>query len=73
MCSCAHRAHRAHTPTPTPPTHNVPPKKQRHYDGLQAQGGYSSHIVNDERYTYRLPASVPLHRAAPLLCAGITP
>ena len=35
-------------------------------------GGYSSHIVVDRNYVLRIPASLPLDVAAPLLCAGIT-
>ncbi|MEZ5461452.1 NAD(P)-dependent alcohol dehydrogenase [Dokdonella sp.] len=35
-------------------------------------GGYSTRIVADENYVLRIPASIPLDRAAPLLCAGIT-
>ncbi|MGB0132619.1 NAD(P)-dependent alcohol dehydrogenase [Dokdonella sp.] len=35
-------------------------------------GGYSTRIVVDENYVLRVPASIPLDRAAPLLCAGIT-
>lgn len=35
-------------------------------------GGYSSRITVDEAYVLRVPESIPLDRAAPLLCAGIT-
>jgi uncharacterized zinc-type alcohol dehydrogenase-like protein len=35
-------------------------------------GGYSTHIVVDENYVLRMPQNLPLDRAAPLLCAGIT-
>lgn len=35
-------------------------------------GGYSKLIVVDEKYTLRIPASLPLSHVAPLLCAGIT-
>jgi uncharacterized zinc-type alcohol dehydrogenase-like protein len=35
-------------------------------------GGYSNQIVVDENYVVRIPASLPLDKAAPLLCAGIT-
>lgn len=37
-----------------------------------AYGGYSNVIVADENYVLRIPDSLPLNRAAPLLCAGIT-
>ncbi|RYZ78951.1 MAG: NAD(P)-dependent alcohol dehydrogenase, partial [Proteobacteria bacterium] len=36
------------------------------------QGGYSDVIVVDENYVLRIPESLPLDKAAPLLCAGIT-
>jgi uncharacterized zinc-type alcohol dehydrogenase-like protein len=35
-------------------------------------GGYSTRITVDENYVVRIPAGLPLDRAAPLLCAGIT-
>lgn len=36
------------------------------------QGGYSTKIVVDENYVLRIPDNLPLDKAAPLLCAGIT-
>jgi alcohol dehydrogenase (NADP+) len=41
-------------------------------DGNRTQGGYSGAIVVDENYVLRIPDSLPLDAAAPLLCAGIT-
>ncbi len=41
-------------------------------DGLPTAGGYSTHIVVDENYVLRIPESIPLDRAAPILCAGVT-
>jgi uncharacterized zinc-type alcohol dehydrogenase-like protein len=35
-------------------------------------GGYSNKIVVDENYVLQIPNNLPLDRAAPLLCAGIT-
>lgn len=35
-------------------------------------GGYSSQIVVDQDFVFHMPAGIPLERAAPLLCAGIT-
>jgi alcohol dehydrogenase (NADP+) len=35
-------------------------------------GGYSTHIVVDQKYVLRIPEGLPLDVAAPLLCAGIT-
>ncbi|WP_326761720.1 NAD(P)-dependent alcohol dehydrogenase [Streptomyces phaeochromogenes] len=40
--------------------------------GEYTQGGYSEKIVVDEGYVLRIPDSIPLESAAPLLCAGIT-
>jgi uncharacterized zinc-type alcohol dehydrogenase-like protein len=41
-------------------------------EGRPTQGGYSERIVVDERFVLRIPDSLPLENAAPLLCAGIT-
>ena len=35
-------------------------------------GGYSTRITVDENYILSIPKGIPLERAAPLLCAGIT-
>jgi len=35
-------------------------------------GGYSTQITVDQNYVVRIPENLPLDRAAPLLCAGIT-
>lgn len=35
-------------------------------------GGYSEHITVHERFVVRIPDNLPLDKAAPLLCAGIT-
>jgi uncharacterized zinc-type alcohol dehydrogenase-like protein len=40
--------------------------------GQVTQGGYASHIVVDENYVLRIPDTLDLAVAAPLLCAGIT-
>jgi alcohol dehydrogenase (NADP+) len=48
------------------------------YNGVErdgqtrTQGGYSDKIVVDENYVLRIPDKLPMDRAAPLLCAGIT-
>nr|WP_281245010.1 NAD(P)-dependent alcohol dehydrogenase [Lentzea albida] len=47
------------------------------YNGVDRRGdvtygGYSQQIVVDENYVVRIPDSLPLDVAAPLLCAGIT-
>jgi len=41
-------------------------------DGSLTYGGYSTEIVVDENYVLRIPENLPLDKAAPLLCAGIT-
>jgi len=35
-------------------------------------GGYSTQITVDQDYVVSIPSGIPLERAAPLLCAGIT-
>jgi alcohol dehydrogenase (NADP+) len=44
----------------------------RERNGAPTYGGYSTQITVDEKYVLRVPESLPLDRAAPLLCAGIT-
>lgn len=39
---------------------------------IPTQGGYSNKITVDENYVLKIPKSMPLDAAAPLLCAGIT-
>ena len=41
-------------------------------DGTVTQGGYSTHIVVAEDFVVKVPDSIPVDKAAPLLCAGIT-
>ncbi|MFI9173103.1 NAD(P)-dependent alcohol dehydrogenase [Streptomyces lincolnensis] len=40
--------------------------------GDPTHGGYSTHLVVDERYAVRIPDVLELDLAAPLLCAGVT-
>ncbi len=45
------------------------------YDGEMTQGGYSTHVVVEERFVVRIPEALHgdrLAAATPLLCAGIT-
>jgi alcohol dehydrogenase (NADP+) len=44
----------------------------RDYDGEPTYGGYSRQIVVKDRFVVRVPDSIELQHAAPLLCAGIT-
>jgi uncharacterized zinc-type alcohol dehydrogenase-like protein len=41
-------------------------------DGKSTDGGYSEKIVVDEAFALKIPKSLPLQKAAPLFCAGIT-
>ncbi|MFD5435435.1 NAD(P)-dependent alcohol dehydrogenase [Kitasatospora sp. NPDC127067] len=41
-------------------------------DGRPTYGGYAKNVVVDENYVVRIPDALPLDKAAPLLCAGIT-
>jgi uncharacterized zinc-type alcohol dehydrogenase-like protein len=44
----------------------------RYPDKSPTYGGYSTSVTVDENYVLRIPDSLPLDAAAPLLCAGIT-
>jgi len=44
----------------------------REKNGSPTLGGYSTQIVVDEQFVLRIPDNLPLDKAAPLLCAGIT-
>ena len=35
-------------------------------------GGYSEHIVTEERFVVKIPGSLDMKAVAPPLCAGIT-
>jgi uncharacterized zinc-type alcohol dehydrogenase-like protein len=50
----------------------VPTYNGREYDGEPTYGGYSQQIVVKDRFVVRIPDSIDLQHAAPLLCAGIT-
>ncbi len=51
----------------------TPTYNGRERDGeTPTYGGYAERIVVDESYVLRISAGIPLDRAAPLLCAGIT-
>jgi len=45
--------------------------KERNSNNI-TMGGYSTKIVVDEYYTFKIAPSLPLAAVAPLLCAGIT-
>jgi uncharacterized zinc-type alcohol dehydrogenase-like protein len=51
---------------------NIPTYNGLDQNGRPTYGGYSTHIVVDENYVLRIPDSLSLDVAAPLLCAGIT-
>jgi len=42
------------------------------YDKVPTYGGYARQVVVSERFALRIPESLGLDEAAPLLCAGIT-
>jgi uncharacterized zinc-type alcohol dehydrogenase-like protein len=50
-------------------TYGAPDPKEK---GRITQGGYTTKIVVDQKFVLKIPKSIPLNRAAPLLCAGIT-
>ncbi len=50
----------------------VPTYNGKDYEGSIMYGGYASAIVVEDHYVLRIPDSMELDVAAPLLCAGIT-
>ncbi|TMW98188.1 hypothetical protein EJD97_004379 [Solanum chilense] len=42
------------------------------WDGSITYGGYSNMLVADYRFVVAIPNNLPMDRAAPLLCAGVT-
>ncbi|MFZ4506667.1 MAG: NAD(P)-dependent alcohol dehydrogenase [Fimbriimonas sp.] len=44
----------------------------KHIPGQQTYGGYSTHLVVDEKFAFRVSEKLDLAAVAPLLCAGIT-
>lgn len=51
---------------------SCPPPAAPPQDGKIAYGGYSSRMVVDQQFCLQIPKNLPLDRAAPLLCAGVT-
>ena len=51
---------------------NVQTYASKDRDGTITQGGYSTFIVVDEDFVIRVPDTIDLAVAAPLMCAGIT-
>lgn len=50
-------------------TYNCPD----HFHGAEnTYGGYSNNIVVSQNFAIKVPSNAPLHKVAPLLCAGIT-
>jgi uncharacterized zinc-type alcohol dehydrogenase-like protein len=50
----------------------VPTYNGREYDGEPTYGGYSRQVVVKDGFVVKIPDSLDLQDAAPLLCAGIT-
>jgi uncharacterized zinc-type alcohol dehydrogenase-like protein len=44
----------------------------KHIEGKQTYGGYSTSVVVDEKFVLRIPENLDEAGAAPLLCAGVT-
>ncbi len=51
---------------------NIQTYNGRHFDGTPTYGGYSTSIVVKESFVLRIPNSLALDIASPLLCAGVT-
>ena len=46
--------------------------EDKHIEGLQTYGGYSTSVVVDEKFVLRIPENLDEAATAPLLCAGVT-
>lgn len=64
---CAHVVQTFSTPFPKDKGENF-----KECAGSHTNGGYSTDIVVNQHFVFRLPDSIPLEYAGPLLCAGIT-
>eukprot|EP01053_Blabericola_migrator_P004745 Blabericola_migrator_1__4744@NODE_24_length_21460_cov_93_666994_g21_i0_p6_GENE_NODE_24_length_21460_cov_93_666994_g21_i0NODE_24_length_21460_cov_93_666994_g21_i0_p6_ORF_typecomplete_len353_score47_83ADH_N/PF08240_12/1e30ADH_zinc_N/PF00107_26/1_2e18Glu_dehyd_C/PF16912_5/2_1e11AlaDh_PNT_C/PF01262_21/3_3e052Hacid_dh_C/PF02826_19/4_5e05Shikimate_DH/PF01488_20/0_00051NAD_binding_2/PF03446_15/0_0007Pyr_redox_2/PF07992_14/0_0097DUF2284/PF10050_9/0_077NqrM/PF04400_13/5_5e03NqrM/PF04400_13/0_0513HCDH_N/P len=53
-------------------SHAIRTYRGRMPDGEKTYGGYGKYVVVDEHFVVKLPDSLPMDTAAPLLCAGIT-
>ena len=65
-CPACDQGHEQHCPESVY-TYGYPDR-----DGTITQGGYSEKIVVDQSFVLRIPDTLDLKGAAPLLCAGIT-
>ncbi|BFG35657.1 hypothetical protein CerSpe_219310 [Prunus speciosa] len=50
----------------------IPTSGAKYHDGTTTYGGYSDIMVANEHFVVHVPDNLPLHGAAPLLCAGVT-
>ena len=67
-CSACRKGEQSYCSVQIAPTYNG-----YEMDGVTpTYGGYSSYVVTTEDFVFRLPDSIGLDAAAPLLCAGIT-
>ncbi|KAI1103710.1 NADPH-dependent medium chain alcohol dehydrogenase [Jackrogersella minutella] len=53
-------------------TYGAPYPKEADPDETISQGGYASHIRAHSYFVFPIPAAIPSHLAAPMLCAGLT-
>ncbi|KAF4624339.1 hypothetical protein G7Y89_g13832 [Cudoniella acicularis] len=65
------------SPRLTTPTNNITEATEQVGDGCKkaaapANGSFASGSVQDERFLFKIPDSLPSEAAAPLMCAGIT-
>jgi len=51
---------------------NIGTYNSKDVDGTMTMGGYSTHVLVNEKFVIRVPESLDLSHTAPLLCAGIT-
>ncbi|CAM0150930.1 unnamed protein product [Urochloa decumbens] len=66
-CETCRTGHESYCPQLVPTSNGVDL-----HDGATTQGGFSDAIIVSQDYVVRVPETLPLAGAAPLLCAGVT-
>ncbi|XP_063693990.1 NADP-dependent alcohol dehydrogenase C-like [Bolinopsis microptera] len=76
ICEVCHRGEECYCVNGFTHTYNTPKKKENCHIGgnpeVQNWGGYSEFDVVHEHFIIKIPEGMPLEKAGPILCAGIT-
>lgn len=72
LCSGSHEQYCDYGASSTYNSTDRKPSDKKSATGEPTYGGFSTVITVNENYVFKLPPNLPLDKAAPLLCAGIT-